>query len=627
MPPSLVRYTPGVHLPDGLSPESLIMTAPVPWGVVTDGTLTMANDALTSLFGQRTTGLVGRRLPDLLMQQDRVVTRSMLRGREQWQQRVRVLMSDGAIANLVLTGAPLPATSSHLVVAFDETERVRTAEQLRQLRNDALGLAERQQSFVASVTHELRSPLHAILGLAELLQGNAQSGDSAELTRLIDAARRLEQTVDELLELARAQDEDVRLELSDVDIRATVGAVVERTRAATRDTSATLHMTIDPDVPDRLRTDAYRVDQIVTNLLSNAVAHAHAGEVHTSIGVVEGDSLVIAVADSGPGVPEDYREDIFRPFVRVPGAPLGGTGLGLPLVRALARALHGDVELHCPPDGGAIFTVRLPMLSTQDAATASGVAGTDGGDVVRGDDSAVSGAEVLVVEDTPMIQLLAERQLEQLGHRPTVVATGREAVAAVRAAPDAYDVVLMDWQLPDIDGATCTTQLRREAAELRVRHLPVIAITANAMPDTRAACMAAGMDDFLAKPVSLQALGRALDAVLVARPDSLPSMVVQSRLQSLINEAPSATVVHDTISAHLDRLGHELVAFDDGIAGAHERHRRLYPHRAVMTIIGCRRLADAVAALEAGEMSVEMVAEALDATRDAVAHVNAGARA
>ncbi|WP_170127913.1 ATP-binding protein [Euzebya rosea] len=575
-----------------LDPLVIVGAAPVPWCLVdADGRILRANGAMEHLCDCPAEQLEGRPVGELVPEVDQRRLDEPGPGPEPWVVTGRLLVG-GRRPHVTVTGAPVPTDDDQrvtILVLADVSDLVRATTEVDQLRRAALDLADQRIAMVATIAHELRSPLHAITGWTEMLAGTSLDPDQRDLLDSLDTAvHRLRQTVDEFLEISRLDAGEVPLRPTVLAIRELVDGIVarHRQRAAERGTDLLVH--VDESVPATVHVDGYRLDQILTNLVANAVTHGAGGPVEISVDAVEATVRVV-VRDHGKGVPEAYRDRVFEPFVRAPGAAAGGTGLGLPLVRSLAARLGGDIRLESPTNGGARFVLTLPLLSTTSATEVVDQPSRPGTEPT-------TSATVLVVEDNEMIQLLSAQQLRSLGHSPVVVGTGAEALHALVDRRLEVDLVLMDWQLPDLPGTEVCRRFREAERQQGRARTPVVALTANVMPDTRAACLAAGMDDFLPKPVSAAALGTTVGrwtADGAGPADVLPDVDV-SRLFALGAGSAAVDEVIRTARGQLALLGDDLHLL--GAAGT-DPARLLHGHRIACEMLGLARLADTLRAI------------------------------
>lgn len=373
-------------------------------------------------------------------------------------------------------------------------------EQLEQSVRDAqeaaarAELANRAKSrFLASMSHEIRTPMNVILGMADLLE-NAPLNDKqlTFLNALKVSSESLMTLIDDILDTARLEEGRITLERRPFNLREVLGEAVHMFETRAEETGLELSLAVDSTLPQTLVGDPFRVRQVVINLLSNALKFTSRGAVRVTlarVGNIPGE-LEVRVRDTGIGMSEAEIDRLFLPFSQADDSTtrrFGGSGLGLWIVRELMSMMGGTVGVHSEPGVGSTFWLRLPLeevanLQVDHAATAP--------TTLR-----FPGRRVLLAEDQPFNQLLASELLGDLGCVVTVAHDGAEALRL--AAEQSFDLVLMDCQMPTMDGFAATRALRCRAASA---HWPIVALTANAMAQDREDCLAAGMDDFLPKP-------------------------------------------------------------------------------------------------------------------------------
>jgi signal transduction histidine kinase/DNA-binding NarL/FixJ family response regulator len=405
-------------------------------------------------------------------------------------------------------------------VPVEEHERL-LSERVRQAEHAAAAADRAKDAFLANMSHELRTPMTVVLGAAQLLQ---ETQLSAEQRELIDGARRAGDMmlgiINDLLDYSKIRAGKFDLSVRDFDVTIVLRELVEGMQRQARNKRLELELAIDPELGRWVRGDPLRLRQVLTNLLANAIKYTDSGHVRLSAQRSgENGGVRFTVSDTGMGIEPRYLERLFLPFAQGDEAVArrrGGTGLGLAIAKQLVELMGGCIGVHSELGQGSTFwfTAWLEPGSEQAARQASltpqpGRRTTSG---VR-----ATGRRVLLAEDNAVTQMLVIRSLEKLGCQIDVVTTGREAVRAVLERE--YDVVLMDWQMPDLDGIEATVEIReREAPE---RHVPIVALTANALPGDRDQCLAAGMDDYLAKPFSVFDLRRKVMSCLLGQPSPL----------------------------------------------------------------------------------------------------------
>ncbi len=378
----------------------------------------------------------------------------------------------------------------------DVTERKRTADAQMAARRLAEEATEQKSRFVAIVSHEIRTPLNAVVNSLALLD---ESGLSTPQRRLADTARQagdaLLELVNDILELSKTEASQLVVRPTMFDIRpllAGLQAMFER-QAAER--GIELVVQVAPEMPPQLRADAGRLRQVLMNLVSNAAKFAGPGRVIISAAAVriEGaPTLMLAVQDQGPVIPDEEAMHLFQPFSRLENARSAaapGTGLGLAICDRLTQLMGGQIGLRESPIGGNEFWVTLPLDTAappRSAPTERVVALTRH-----------RRANVLLVEDIPANHMVTATLLRREGHCVDIAESGAEAIRMVQMRP--YDVAFMDLLMPGMNGYEATRRIR-ELPGMKGR-LPIVALTANTAPEDRTRCLAAGMDDMLGKPV------------------------------------------------------------------------------------------------------------------------------
>ncbi|MBB5711926.1 ATP-binding protein [Sphingomonas xinjiangensis] len=398
----------------------------------------------------------------------------------------------------------------------DVTDRKRMELELEAARVRAESAASTKSSFLANMSHEIRTPMNGVLGFADLLlHGDLNPEQQRQVQLIVDSGKAMMRLLNDILDLSKIEAGQMQIAPERVDLGHALRNCAKLIRPAAEQKGLELRLNIAPELPPFAQMDGLRLRQIVLNLLGNAVKFTQAGSVtidaRYAAGEDEGEGedgaarrmLEIAVSDTGVGIAPHRLSAIFEQFVQAENSTaqrFGGTGLGLAISSQLAELMGGRLTVESQIGLGTTFTVRLPLseAAAPEATASTEAAACEGGRPLH----------VLLAEDHDVNQALMEAMLAQIGHRATVVEDGAKAVAAVRQAANAgapFDLVLMDMQMPVMDGLEATRALRRAGETL-----PIVALTANAYADDVAACLAAGMQAHLSKPVQLTQLANVI---------------------------------------------------------------------------------------------------------------------
>jgi CheY-like chemotaxis protein len=376
---------------------------------------------------------------------------------------------------------------------------------LRRTREE-LGRALRAKStFLTNVSHELRTPLNGIHGSAQLLAADCDAADRRRLAAAIQAsAESLMAAVDEVLNYARIERGEFTVTQSPFDVREAVADVTSRLAPKARQKGLEFETEVAPDVPRMILGDPARVREVLRYLVDNAVEFTAEGRVQVEVSVggdpVDCRALLFRVLDTGPGIQPDEVSRVFSAFTQADDGATrahGGLGLGLTLAHRIVGLMGGSLGLDARHGGGSVFWFVLPTVAVEPAPA---LAPADARDERYG--------RILVVDDNPINQLVAVRAVHGLGYGADAVAGGEAALEALSHVH--YDAVIMDCQMPGMDGFQTAREIRTREKLATLGRIPIIAMTANGPGGDREECTAAGMDDYLAKPFRIADLDRTL---------------------------------------------------------------------------------------------------------------------
>jgi PAS domain S-box-containing protein len=408
----------------------------------------------------------------------------------------------------------------HISIRTDITQRKITEVELATLnrhleRQTALATAlaaraeqatEAKSSFLANMSHEIRTPMNGVLGMTEILLGMGLSPQQDEVARTVyRSAEALLAILNDILDFSKIEAGRMELEAIPFEIQQVVADVAALFRGRLAGGAVALVVEIAPAAPRWLRGDPGRLRQVLTNLVSNAVKFTRQGTITVRLGHGP-DGTVLEVADTGIGIPPEQQVRLFTPFTQADASTarqFGGTGLGLAISRRLVEAMGGTLGLVSEPGVGTTFTVRVPLPSADPVADPVARPAPAGGAPAK----LPPGLRILLAEDNPVNQRVATAMLAKLGCEVVVAGDGRAAVEAMAAG--GFAVVLMDCQMPEMDGFQATEAIRAMESG-GDRHVPIIAMTANASAEDRERCLLCGMDDHVAKPITQAGLAGAI---------------------------------------------------------------------------------------------------------------------
>ena len=385
-------------------------------------------------------------------------------------------------------------------------------------KEDAEAATRAKSAFLATMSHEIRTPLNGVLGMAQALAaGHLAPAQREQLEVIRQSGETLLTVLNDLLDLSKIEAGRLELEEAEFDIGTVAKSAYDAFSTIAAEKGLSFALAVTPAATGHYRGDATRVRQVLNNLISNALKFTESGGVAVTV-ARRRRAITLTVVDTGIGISPTQQAALFQKFAQADASTtrrFGGSGLGLAICRELTELMGGRVEVKSAEGQGSTFVATLPLPRVRRPVVAAVPAGKHAG--LASPRSANGAAlRVLAAEDNPMNQMVLKTLLEQFGIEPVIVGDGVDAVAAWEASD--WDVILMDVQMPRMDGPTATRFIReRELAQRRPR-TPIVALTANAMTHQVNEYLAAGMDGFVAKPIEVQRLYAALEAALAPVP-------------------------------------------------------------------------------------------------------------
>jgi PAS domain S-box-containing protein len=431
--------------------------------------------------------------------------RSGFAGALQWRHRYK----DGTVTDVEITSddLTLDGRECRIVLCLNVTERNRATAELAVARDQAVEASSMKSAFLANMSHEIRTPMNGVIGMNELLLDSELTDEQRAHAEQVDRSGELMLSlINDILDISKIESGQLELDVTDFPLRETIEQACDVAGLQAKARGLEFDLQLADEVPHRARGDGRRLRQVVLNLVSNAVKFTAEGSVVVHVGAKPqphgGARIRVDVADTGIGIDPAALDRLFEPFTQADASTTrnyGGTGLGLAIARELIELMRGTIGCDSTPGCGSSFWFELEFAAP---VATNGNSLQPGGAGIAAAPLWSTAPLVLVAEDSPVNQIVAVRALERCGCRVEVVADGRQALEALSTRR--YDAVLMDCQMPDIDGYAATAELRR--SENGQHRTPVIAMTAHAMDGAAKRCLEAGMDDYISKPMRREQL-------------------------------------------------------------------------------------------------------------------------
>lgn len=454
----------------------------------------------------------------------RAAIESTINGQEDYDERFAFARPDGEQIWLEGTGCVIrddDGTPLRFIgLNRDVTEQVMREQELDEQAREAEWHSEQKSRFLAQVSHEIRTPLTAMLGCVDAMLESVEAEKLRSDIRLLRTqGETLRILVNDFLDLAKIEQGKLKVEKQPVELAKLIGETRSLMEPLAQEKGLALQCKAVAPVPTTVVVDPYRLRQVLINLVGNAIKFTQEGNVAIEVEVVTDKDqrfLITKVSDTGPGIPQEKLGVLFEEYERVLQTDVGGSGLGLAISKRLTELMDGTIEVESELGLGSTFTVVTPLEDYEcEWATLNlelRPSTVEGDANVKRPQFAL---KVLAAEDTRAIQHVLRRLLGKMVESSMIVQDGNEAVTAIRDAAqtnEPFDVILMDIQMPNMDGTTATSLLRDEGYDL-----PIIALTAGAMESERAACMAAGCTHFLSKPIDVESLREILQEIYESR--------------------------------------------------------------------------------------------------------------
>ncbi len=480
-----------------------------------DGVISFASSSWTRKLGHSVEHVVGHDYREFLHHDDISLCEEFLQysltvGGVHESVRYRAVHADGTFrwyqTTIMACYDEQQTITSFIGNGIDVNEQVLAEMELRRARDEAEAANKAKSEFLALVSHEIRTPLNALVGFSSLARKTSDPEKLRQYHEILEhSSSSLMDLVNDILDMSKIEADRITLESMPFSLGRLLADLEQQYRSQAEQKQLQFYLIIDPDLPDWISGDPVRIRQILGNLLSNAVKFTEQGSISCTLNITGKDAeglplLSIAVQDSGIGIPTEKQNLLFKPFQQLDSSitrKFGGTGLGLAIVAGLVRMMAGSISIDSNEGIGTTIRVLLPFCSAKAPLEEFAIPLT-----------VAEAASILVVEDNTFNRLLMEEILTSWNHRVSLAENGEQGLQMMET--QRFDLLLLDIRMPGIDGIEVARQLRQKEVQRNEQPMPVIAITADADAATRVACIAVGINEVLAKPVSPARLAEAI---------------------------------------------------------------------------------------------------------------------